>query len=125
MYLRPMRVDVTGIVVDHVLEQWRALEVRPEAVLVAAAVATVLLVVTMLIFRPRKAPARVRPASPRHAEVRALAAKGASPALIARRTGLAHDAVVTIIRATGTQAVIPARNSRPGAAPFAALRGRR
>jgi hypothetical protein len=78
----------------------------------------------MIIFRPRMAAARVGPPSPRLAEVRALAAKGASPAHIARRTGLAHDAVITILRATGAQTVIPARNTRPGAAPFAALRGR-
>jgi hypothetical protein len=62
-----------------------------------------------------------RPVGPER--VRNLASRGMSADRIARRTGLAHDAVVTIMRAAAAAAdeqSRSARKSRPGAARIAA-----
>lgn len=51
--------------------------------------------------------------------VRVMATNGVAPAEIARRTGLSHDAVATILRASALSRgdrSIPRRKSRPSAA---------
>ncbi len=86
------------------------------AALVAAASITVTLVT--LYFWPREAEVPTRETMDA-AAVRRLARQGSSTADIARRTGLSHDAVATIVRAgtlTRSNAIIPARKTRPTAA---------
>ena len=98
------------------------------AALVAAGSITVTLVTLYLWPRQADAPARETVDA---AGVRRLARQGMSTADIARRTGLSHDAVATIIRAgtlTRSNAIIQDRKTRPSAARSAGwlkLPGRR
>jgi hypothetical protein len=98
-------------VVSRVPEQHQAI-----AALVAAASIMVTLVTMYLWPSDSVQPTRDTMDA---AGVRRMARQGLTTAEIARRTGLAHDAVATIIRAgtlTRSNAIVAERKSRPSAA---------
>lgn len=83
-----------------------------------AAASIMVTLVTLLLWPVDEATAPVRERVDPSA-VRLMATSGLSPADIARRTGLAHDAVATILRASALSRgdrTVPRRKSRPTAA---------
>jgi hypothetical protein len=83
-----------------------------------AAASILVTLVTVLLWPIDKATAPVRDRADASA-VRMMATSGLSPADIARQTGLAHDAVATILRASALSRgdrTMPRRKSRPTSA---------
>ena len=85
----------------------------------AAAASIVVTLVTLLIW-PAETTSRIPAREPVTASgVRVMATNGVAPADIARRTGLSHDAVATILRASALSRgdrTVPRRKSRPTSA---------
>jgi len=84
-----------------------------------AAASIMVTLVTLLVW-PAETKAKVPLREPATASgVRVMATNGLAPADIARRTGLSHDAVATILRASALSRgdrTVPRRKSRPSAA---------
>ena len=85
-----------------------------------AAAASIMVTLVTLFLWPAETRSKVPLCEPVTASgVRVMATDGVAPADIARRTGLSHDAVATILRASalsrGDRAV-PRRKSRPTSA---------
>jgi len=81
------------------------------ALMMAAAVLALVLIATPSRERKARPNANARPAA-----ARTMAAKGAAPAEIARRTGLSRDAVAMLLASVETTTT---RKGRPDAARFA------
>jgi hypothetical protein len=100
--LRAMAADVVPVIMNHPLP----LAVSAGVVMVIA--------ITAIVF-VRRSRRKARPTPPRAMAVIDLARHGATPEIIVRRTGLAHDAVAMILRAP---APATKRQASPRAAAF-------
>jgi hypothetical protein len=97
---------------------WESVAVDPvtlaAALMIAAAVLALILIATPGHDRKARKNANARPAA-----ARTMAAKGAAPADIARRTGLSRDAVAMLLASAEPSTT---RKGRPDAARFAVAR---
>jgi len=84
------------------------------------AAASIMVTLVTLLLWPAETKSKVPLREPvTTSGVRVMATNGVAPADIARRTGLSHDAVATILRASAVSRgdrTVPRRKSRPTAA---------
>lgn len=92
---------------------WQVVQAEPALLVFGALVVMAVLLIVALIAMPtQQAKTQLPEAKPRPRVVRDLARRGKSPAEIARRTGLARDAIALAVSVSAD----PRRQSRPRAA---------